>query len=140
VRNKSVDENLLDRLNCRHDPLFEPEEGDFYIYLTTTNAKVDVVNDYNLERLPGNKFVSEAEITGDFDLKSVPVALNLNLKAGSQIMLANNTKSKRRVNPNEIGEMEYLGKSFLGFSGFDNLRQEERVFRVDRILEIDIAN
>lgn len=32
--------------------------------------------------------------------------------------------------------MEYQGKEFLGVLAFDERRHEERVFRVDRILEM----
>ncbi len=52
---------------------------------------------------------------------------------------ASDEKSRRIVAPVEIGEMEYQGKSFLGFTGFDELRGVDRVFRVDRILELAIV-
>ena len=34
-----------------------------------------------------------------------------------------------------MGEMEYRGKKYLGMRAFCMKRREERVFRVDRILE-----
>jgi len=49
-------------------------------------------------------------------------------------------KSRRKVIPISVGEMDYNGKKFLGLKAFCNLRKEERVFRVDRILEIKIVN
>lgn len=49
----------------------------------------------------------------------------------------NDIKSRRIVMPESAGEMEYLGKIFLGVRGFCLERQEERVFRIDRILEIE---
>lgn len=49
---------------------------------------------------------------------------------------ANDTKSKRPIKPQSVGQMEYLGKTYLGLSAFCLLRNEDRVFRVDRILEI----
>ena len=45
-------------------------------------------------------------------------------------------KSRREIEPREVGTMEYLGKPFLGVRAFCRSRREERVFRVDRILEI----
>lgn len=51
---------------------------------------------------------------------------------------ANDVKSKRIIQPMRVGEMEYLGRKFLGVEAFDEMRGEERVFRVDRILEINI--
>ena len=49
---------------------------------------------------------------------------------------SNDVRSERELIPYRVDEMEYMGKSFLGVEGFDSLRQEDRVFRVDRILEI----
>lgn len=48
----------------------------------------------------------------------------------------NDEKSKRLIRPETVGEMEYQGKHYLGVRGFCMKRNEERVFRVDRILEI----
>lgn len=45
-------------------------------------------------------------------------------------------KTKRIVVPLYIGELEYNGKPFLGLKAHCLLRNEERTFRVDRILEI----
>jgi len=51
---------------------------------------------------------------------------------------ANDEKSKRRIWPREIGKMVYQGKEFIGVIADDDLRGEERVFRVNRILEINV--
>lgn len=49
---------------------------------------------------------------------------------------ASDEKSKRIIHPLRIGEKEFRGKQFIGVDAFDEKRGEERVFRVDRILEI----
>lgn len=49
---------------------------------------------------------------------------------------ANDEKSRRRIRPSFVGDLEYLGKPFLGVEAYCCKRQKERVFRVDRILEI----
>ena len=49
----------------------------------------------------------------------------------------NDEKSTRVVRPEEVGEMEYRGKKYLGMRAFCLKRREERVFRIDRILEIE---
>ena len=46
-------------------------------------------------------------------------------------------KTRRVVRPETVGEMEYHGKKYLGMRAFCLQRNEERVFRVDRILEIE---
>jgi hypothetical protein len=49
----------------------------------------------------------------------------------------NDEKTRRVVRPEMLGEMEYRGKKYLGLRAFCTKRNEERVFRVDRILEIN---
>ena len=45
-------------------------------------------------------------------------------------------KSTRVVRPKAVGEMEYRGKTYPGMRAFCCKRNEERVFRIDRILEL----
>jgi len=45
-------------------------------------------------------------------------------------------KTTRVVRPETAGEMEYRGKKYLGMRAFCLKRNEERAFRIDRILEI----
>ena len=45
-------------------------------------------------------------------------------------------KTTRVVRPEAVGEMEYRGKNYLGMRAFCLKRNEERVFRIDRILDI----
>jgi predicted DNA-binding transcriptional regulator YafY len=47
-------------------------------------------------------------------------------------------KTRRVVWPLELGEVEYRGREFLGLRAFCGHRQGERVFRVDRILEMEL--
>ena len=49
----------------------------------------------------------------------------------------NDEKSKRVVEPKQVGEMEYNNVKYIGLLAFCLKRNEERVFRVDRILEIE---
>jgi ATP-dependent DNA helicase PIF1 len=48
----------------------------------------------------------------------------------------NDVKSRRVITPTFVGEMEYHGKLYCGMEGFCHLRNEKRIFRLDRILEI----
>ncbi|NTV28464.1 MAG: AAA family ATPase [Candidatus Omnitrophica bacterium] len=49
---------------------------------------------------------------------------------------ANGDKSRRVVTPRRVGAEEYQGKEFPGLLAFCHARNEERMFRVDRILEL----
>jgi ATP-dependent exoDNAse (exonuclease V) alpha subunit len=51
----------------------------------------------------------------------------------------NDEKTRRVVWPEMVGEMEYRGQRYLGMRAFCTQRNEKRVFRIDRILEIEQA-
>jgi ATP-dependent DNA helicase PIF1 len=46
------------------------------------------------------------------------------------------TKSRRRIRPESVEQMEYRGREFEGLRAFCYERQDHRHFRIDRILEI----
>ncbi len=48
----------------------------------------------------------------------------------------NDEKSRRIIKPYRVGEYEYRGKTFLGVYAYCFERKEDRVFRIDRILEL----
>jgi ATP-dependent DNA helicase PIF1 len=48
----------------------------------------------------------------------------------------NDEKSRRKILPKSVGEMQFQGKVFPGLRAFCLSRNEERTFRIDRILEI----
>ncbi len=60
-------------------------------------------------------------------------------KARLRIVYLKNTdvKSRRVVTPSTVGWTEYKGKRFLGMQAFCHDRNDSRMFRVDRILEMD---
>jgi ATP-dependent DNA helicase PIF1 len=49
---------------------------------------------------------------------------------------ANDEKSNRLIQPTTIGKMQYLGKTYIGVKAFCLKRQEYRVFKVERMLDI----
>jgi hypothetical protein len=52
---------------------------------------------------------------------------------------AKDEKTRRTIRPLSVGDMEYNGHSFVGMNAMCLLRGEKRVFNVDRILEIGVA-
>jgi len=52
---------------------------------------------------------------------------------------AQDVKSKRTIEPYSVGEKHYSWKPFLGVDGFCQTRRQDRVFRVDRILEMEVV-
>lgn len=48
------------------------------------------------------------------------------------------TRSHRTIRPLEVGEFSYGGRKFTGVRAYCRLRNEERNFRIDRILEVNV--
>ncbi len=88
----------MELLNTRYQPYFEPPAGEFYVYLTTTNKLAEEINTRRLAGLKGRLYTSTGNIEGDFGQEYLPTRVDLQFKAGSQIMMLNNDTSGRWVN------------------------------------------
>jgi ATP-dependent exoDNAse (exonuclease V) alpha subunit len=111
IRNNAVTEDQIDRINKRWNPDFTEKKGEFYIYLTTTNALAEKINMDKLSELGAEEYNYQGIIDGDFGVKGLPTAPDLTLKEGSQVMLLNNDSLGRWVNGNigRIAEIEKGG-------------------------------
>ena len=98
IRNNSMSVQDLNLLNGRCRPGFVSPADDVTVYLTTTNDKAHKINQQRLESLEGELYCYEGEINGEFDAKSLPTLMELDLKIGSQVMLLNNDPSGRWIN------------------------------------------
>ena len=98
IRNNSVEDADIKKLNSRHNVDFDEDSGEFYITLTTTNASADIINSKKLSMLKIPLKTYFAKVYGDFDKKYYPTSLELELKKGAQIMLLNNDSAGRWVN------------------------------------------
>ena len=98
IRNRTATEANLETLNKRYIPDFTPDEDDFYIYLTTTNAVADRVNHQRLRELQREPYCYEGIVTGKFESKNLPTHQSLELKIGAQVMLLNNDPGGRWIN------------------------------------------
>lgn len=107
IRNRSITEEQLTRLNARYCPDFVPPDDQFYITLTSTNEAADRINEEKLEKLPGASRRYMGLISGDFDPDSLPTARILVVKEGAQVMLLNNDAYGRWVN-GSIGRVEEI--------------------------------
>lgn len=98
IRNNSVSQDNLKQLNTRFMPDFQPQEDDLYIYLTTTNALADKINQEQLNALKTRPYHCEGEIVGKFEERILPTHLSLDLKFNAQVMLLNNDPNGRWIN------------------------------------------
>ncbi|HLF17291.1 MAG TPA: AAA family ATPase [Candidatus Omnitrophota bacterium] len=98
IRIKSATPEHIRHLNTRYKPDFEPDRDEFYVYLTTTNAVADQINQKRLDELDTQAFRYEGEVSGTFENKNLPTNEVLNLKIGAQVMLLNNDPMSRWIN------------------------------------------
>ncbi|MBI2310407.1 AAA family ATPase [Candidatus Collierbacteria bacterium] len=114
VRSGIIDENQLLKLNSRHDPFFVPPVNQFYLRLTTTNAKAEMINQQEIEQSLGEVSVFDGITTGQFDNRALPAPAGLQLKVGAQVMLVSNDRARRWVN-GTMGKIEKISES-AGFN------------------------
>lgn len=81
--------------------------------------------------------LSEKRRPLDEKVKLIEEAIRTGARLKIVYLKNNDVKSRRVVVPSSVGWMEYLGKPYLGMEAFCHLRDETRVFRVDRILEME---
>jgi ATP-dependent DNA helicase PIF1 len=94
--------------------------------------------DYDVLKFVRNFQYQQSETNLPLDQKIALIEETLKGKQSLEItyLKANNEKSQRVVTPTGVGTMTYQDKPYLGMKGFCHTSQEERVFRVDRILEM----
>ncbi len=109
IRNNSITEKHLEILNKHLIPDFKPGKDAFYIHLTTTNALADQINQEQLNTLKSKSYRYAGNLTGDFDVKSLPTQEVLDLKSGAQVMLLNNDPQGRWIN-GTIGKISTVEK------------------------------
>lgn len=75
----------------------EPKDG-MVITLASLNKTADGINQQRLAEIDSEEFTYEGTIAGKFDVKKLPVELNLHLKVGAQVMFTRNDQQKRWAN------------------------------------------
>jgi ATP-dependent exoDNAse (exonuclease V) alpha subunit len=98
IRVNQTTPEILDLLNTRVLPDFEPAQDTFFITLVATNSMANTINQQELGNLKGEVQRSQAHITGALSKGEYPAELEINFKVGSQIMMLNNDAENRWVN------------------------------------------
>ncbi len=96
IRDNAPAQQDFDELNSRYQPAFAAPAGEKYITLTTHNRKADVINEAELQKLPGKMHTFAAEVKGEFSDKALPTEMNLQLKQGAQVMFVKNDSGAAR--------------------------------------------
>jgi ATP-dependent exoDNAse (exonuclease V) alpha subunit len=89
IRDKSIKLSELSEFNAKCLKAKDKEDR-FRITLATTNDKADQINNYELEKLPGQKHLFVAQVSGTFDVKSCVADQFLYLKKSAHVMFIKN--------------------------------------------------
>jgi hypothetical protein len=107
VRDNNLDTEVLDDLNKRYIPDFDPDTGGGYIILTTHNNQARAINESKLDKLPGKARSFRAVVKDEFPELSYPNDAELILKTGAQVMFVKNDLSPEKLFFNgKIGMVE----------------------------------
>lgn len=98
IRGGEVTSEELQLLNKRCFPLFEPQNEDMYVTLATRRDHVDHLNERKLGELPGDEYVSQGKLEGDFPESAWPTQLQLAIKEQAQVIFIDNDRERRWVN------------------------------------------
>lgn len=93
VRDNRADRAVLNALNSRYIPGFQPHEDEGYIRLTTHNIQAQRINETQLSALPGKAYHYDAHISGKYPEMLFPTDQHLTLKKGAQVMFVKNDSS-----------------------------------------------
>ncbi|MCM8822948.1 MAG: AAA family ATPase [Candidatus Omnitrophica bacterium] len=118
IRNNTVTEEDINRLNKKVGVQLDEGENNFVVYLTTLNEMAYRINNEYLDKLPGEMYRWIADIQGEFDKSSFPTDCTLTVKPGAQIMMLNNDPMGRWVN-GSIGRV--LNVSCSRKEGYDKI-------------------
>lgn len=112
IRDNKCDLSLLERINSRYIPGFNPDEKEGYIRLTTHNASARQLNTARLQAIDEEESVFTANISGDFPESSYPADFELHLKPGAQVMFLKNDPERRFYN-GMIGIVESIDEDSI---------------------------
>jgi len=109
------------------------------VILTRPIRKKNILMDWRIVKfLTQHQYrLSEQALPIERKIEMIGEAIRSNKEIGIIYLKPSDEKSRRVVRPFRIGEFSYRGKKFLGVHAFCKLRQEERIFRIDRILRIE---
>lgn len=98
IRTSDATDNDLRTLNTRVGGKLDTATGGLAITLSTRRDTVDYINEQQLDKLPGKPVTFTGEVTGEFPDSSLPTPVELEVKAGAQIIFIKNDIDRRWVN------------------------------------------
>jgi predicted DNA-binding transcriptional regulator YafY len=110
------------------------------ITLTMPIKKSHVMTDWQVVKFMVSFQCARSEELMSFDAKVALITQAINEKKPLQVVYlkGNGEKSRRKVWPRSVGDEIYKDVTYTGMSALCDLRQEYRMFRVDRILQMEL--
>jgi hypothetical protein len=108
IRNNRISIEVLDGLNKRYVPNFQPPTDTNFITLTSHNIHADNVNKSRLNELSGQDSTYIADIKDDFPEYLFPNDKDLALKVGAQVMFIKNDSTSHRYYNGKIGVIHQM--------------------------------
>ena len=98
----------------------------------------DIRADFRIRKFLTDRQYKEAEknLSREDKIHRIERAIAAGADLRMTYLKADDTRTERTVTPVSAGREEYAGRSFEGLRAFCALRQEERMFRLDRILDL----
>jgi energy-coupling factor transporter ATP-binding protein EcfA2 len=122
IRENRIDASVLQELNRRYQPNFNPGNDEGYIMLTTHNNQAQRINRDKLSKIKYAGYVYEAKITGNFPEYSFPTDARLELKKGAQVMFVkNDLSSEKRYYNGKIATVTRIDDDGIEVQGKDDL-------------------
>ena len=106
------------------------------IVLKKPFIKSHILMDYNVVRFLSRFQQTKPAGEDDHNFEVIARAIRKRAPLSIVYLKPDNEKTKRVVLPKTVGEMQHGGQTFMGMRAFCTLRNEERTFKLDRILEI----
>lgn len=114
VRNNQIDAAVLEALNSRYVPDFQPTEQEPYITLTAHNAAAQSINAEQLTRINAPEMVFKAAIADNFPAFAYPADERLECKKGAQVMFVKNDMAReKRFYNGKIGQITGFGEGII---------------------------
>lgn len=120
VRENRADREVLDALNSRYKPGFNPPDEAGYVRLTTHNRLAADINGARMDALPEEARYFQASVEGNFPEGSYPADAELKLKVGAQVMfLKNDSGADRRFFNGMMGRVTSISDEGVGVTTSD---------------------